>query len=99
MGDGFKVNEAVLDRLSRDLNNVADMAKDAAQSLEDASSGSLGADDLDDACNSFKDDWSYGLDLLKDAIGDTAKGLDMVAHNYEGTDDAIAAGLNKFGEA
>ncbi|HET8604385.1 MAG TPA: type VII secretion target [Marmoricola sp.] len=97
MADGFEVRDDALGRLARDLRAVTDVMGKAMDSMAShGGAGTLGTGELDSACSSFKDAWSYGLGKLRDDLQATTEDIVDTAKQYDQAEQEIARALDEF---
>ncbi|MGH3466232.1 MAG: hypothetical protein ACRDQF_00685 [Thermocrispum sp.] len=92
----FTVDLDGLDALSKNLNRTSDNIDEATRKLDDLGPDSIGPDDLDEACATFRADWQEGLDKMREAIEELKGGLDAARKLYAEIDAAFEDGFQKM---
>lgn len=92
----FSVDIGGLDALSKNLDRSIENIDGATKRVKDMGSGSLGPEDLNEACSDFRADWEEGLDKLRGAVEQIKGALDASKQTYAELDSSIAASLQKM---
>ena len=82
MGD-FGVDVTGLRALSGRLRAGVDELGAVLAELSGATSGQLGSDSLDGACQEFQQAWQHGMSLIRANVTRVAAGLDATAAAYQ----------------
>lgn len=95
----FTVDLDGLDALGKNLSRTVDNIDQAINRMKDIGPDSIGPDDLDEACLSFKEDWEGGLRELRRAVDDMKGGLDQAMKGYAELENGLTDSLKKMGAA
>lgn len=92
----FTVDIGGLDALKKNINRSADNVDDCTKRLANLAPDSVGSDDLDQACADFREYWKEGLEEIREAAKDIAKGIDKAAQGYRDTEEGIRDAMKKM---
>ncbi|WP_116050387.1 hypothetical protein [Amycolatopsis palatopharyngis] len=92
----FTVDIGGLDALGKNLDRTSENIDNATRKLADASPGSIGSDELDEACADFREIWDGGLGEIRDAVAAIKEGLDAAIKGYAELENGIEAELAKM---
>ncbi|MCE7007909.1 hypothetical protein LWC34_34570 [Kibdelosporangium philippinense] len=79
-----------LDALGKNLDRCGENLDGALKSMEDVGPDTLGNDDLDDACEEFREDWEYGLSEIRKIVKGIKENLDASKQNYAELENALS---------
>lgn len=89
--DGFSVDLKRLSTLREQLVESRERLDGALTALGEAAAGPLGTDDLDAACDEFRQSWSHGLGKLGECVDAVGAGLEYAQRMYADTETVVAA--------
>ncbi len=92
----FTVDVGGLDALSKNLRRCVESLNGALTAMRDVGPESLGAEDLDQACADFREDWEYGLSKIREFVDNLGEGLDKVRQNYAEVEAALSKGFSSM---
>ncbi|SFP77213.1 hypothetical protein SAMN05421810_103366 [Amycolatopsis arida] len=95
----FTVDIGGLDALGKDLDRTGENIDTATKRLADLGPEDLGPDVLDEACADFRDDWSGGLEELREAVEGIKGGLIEAKNAYAELEEALRQNLRKMADA
>lgn len=76
--------------LAKKLTDCQRDLRAAVDELQKVQASQLGSDDLDEACEQFREEWSYGMSKIKDSCAQLANGLATTAKKYQSTEGSVA---------
>lgn len=91
--DGFSVDLDALAELRRQLDGAREQLDGALAALGEAAAPRLGSDDLDRACEEFRQSWAHGLGKLGECVGVVGEGIGAVGATYAQGEAAVASGF------
>ncbi|MFI9170753.1 hypothetical protein [Streptomyces lincolnensis] len=89
----LKAELEAMAKLAVELAECAEKMHSAMRQLKDIGPKSTGAKVLDDACDDFQDEWSYGIDQISRATSGVTGGLVSASRTYQGTEEAVRAAV------
>lgn len=98
MSKHLYVKDGELKDFMHTLKKAKNELKGVRKALGEATIGSLGTDDLDNACESFQSDWQYGAEQIGKQTEELWKILDKSQKNYDEVDRALEKALDKAKE-
>lgn len=92
----FTVSINGLEGLRSNLDRTRENIDNATRRLADLGPDSIGSDELDEACATFRDDWEDGLGELAEAADKIEKGLEKSIEAYKHIEQGISDSLRQM---
>ncbi|NKY35467.1 hypothetical protein HGA13_20685 [Nocardia speluncae] len=99
MTSPLQVDIDLLDKAAQSVRGAEQVLTDAMASMAEDGHGDIGTTELNDAADSFRTRWKFGIERIGDAAAVTADGITACANAYRQLDDAVAAALGETGNA
>lgn len=88
---GFSVELDALTAVRERLAEAQERLGGALTALGEAAAGPLGTDDLDAACDEFRQSWSHGLGKLGECVEAVGAGIESTRARYAENETVVAA--------
>lgn len=96
MGDGFKTDTDQLDQFVKSLESSVKDLDEARTALSHVRSAEIGTARLDEACDTFQDEWRYGSEQMSEMIGGISEGVKANKLSYEELESNLQKALDKM---
>lgn len=90
---GFFVDLDALTALGQQLEGAREQLDGALAALGETAAGQLGTDDLDRACDEFRQSWSHGLGKLGECVQAVGEGIVAARAEYAAADAVVGRGF------
>lgn len=97
MSSPLQVDIDLLDKAAQSVRGAEQVLTDAMASMGEDGHGDIGTPELNDAADSFRTRWKFGIERIGDAATVTADGITACANAYRQLDDVVALALAETG--
>ncbi|MFJ8956968.1 WXG100 family type VII secretion target [Streptomyces sp. NPDC102384] len=93
MSTGYEFDQGKATRAFNRLSEVAERMQAARKRLKTVGPKTLGTDGLDDACDTFQDEWEDGITRIERASSEIADKLKTTMDGYRTNENETAQGF------
>ncbi len=98
MGEHFKTDIGQLQQFLTNLEKCADELNEARSALDHVRADQIGTTRLDEACDTFQDEWKYGSEKTKELIDEIKEGVKANKKGYEEVEEALEKALKQMAD-